>query len=253
MTSSSTPQKVSPMGSFKHRMLSMVLSVGAMTGAALLIVSTSVPANAFVTPESARPIFATEPVALEVQSVEWAPQAATTAEVIRDGYTATSLREQTSLLYANQSFFYSPSSLGSIRWPLSITVPISNGYGPREAPCAECSTFHRGVDFLAASGTPILAIADGVVVRVNDIDWSFGEHVLVEHVINGVRTQSLYAHMTVDTIRVSVGQALSVGDVVGLVGSTGQSVSPHLHFEVRTWGSAINAVPFMRDRGINLG
>lgn len=227
-------------------MLATLLSVGAMTGAALMIVSTSVPANAFLTAESSVPSVMVAPVAEEVQSVEWESPDAAAAEVARDGYTATSLREQIAQRYGNHRFLYLPGTNGTIRWPFPIAVPISSGYGPRVAPCADCSTFHRGVDFLPGRGAPIGVIADGVVVSVNDLHWSFGQHVLVEHVIDGVPTQSLYAHMAVDSMFLKAGQTLSVGEVIGLVGNTGQSVGPHLHLEIRVGGEPIDAFAWLQ-------
>ncbi|NNG20493.1 phage tail tape measure protein [Naumannella sp. ID2617S] len=84
-------------------------------------------------------------------------------------------------------------------------------------------------------GTPIGAWMDGVVAYVKRLTTSYGQHVMVNHP-NG--SQSLYAHMS--RIMVAAGQAVRAGDILGLVGSTGKSTGPHLHFEVRGGNSAIN-------------
>ena len=78
------------------------------------------------------------------------------------------------------------------------------------------------------------------LIGINDLDWSFGQHVLVDHVINGVHIQSLYAHMETGSIRVTMGQVLKVGDEVGQVGSTGQSTGAHLHFEIHVNGQPVD-------------
>ncbi len=227
---------------FKRRMLSKLLSVSAMVGAALMIVSTSIPANAFFPTEAAMPLVATAtvPMAKGSQSVQSASLATESPAVSRDGYTATSLKEKIFLRYGNRNFSYTADPNGTIRWPFPIAVPISDGYGPRVAPCPGCSTYHHGVDFTPGMGTAVGVIADGVVIGINDLDWSFGQHVLVDHVINGVHIQSLYAHMETGSIRVTMGQVLKVGDEVGQVGSTGQSTGAHLHFEIHVNGQPVD-------------
>ncbi len=233
---------------FKRRMLSKLLSVSAMAGAALMIVSTSVPANAFFPTEASMPLTATAsaPVAKEAQSVVSAPLAAEASMVVRDGYTASSLREQIFLRYGNRNYVYTPNPNGTIRWPFPVAVPISDGFGYRASPCRGCSSDHQGLDMTAGNGAPISVIADGVVVGVNNEDWSYGQHVIVDHVINGARIQSWYAHMTTGSIRVQVGQVLKVGDVIGLVGSTGASTGSHLHLEIHVNGVAVDPFAWLQ-------
>ena len=227
---------------FKRRMLSKLISVSAMAGAALMIVSTSVPANAFFPTEASMPltVTATVPTTKEAQSVVSAPVAAEASMVVRDGYTASSLREQIFLRYGNRNYAYTPNPNGTIRWPFPVAVPISDGFGYRVSPCRGCSSDHQGLDMTAGNGAPIGVIADGVVVGVNSEDWSYGQHVIVEHMINGARIQSWYAHMTTGSIRVQLGQVLKVGDEIGLVGSTGASTGSHLHLEIHVNGVAVD-------------
>ena len=89
---------------------------------------------------------------------------------------------------------------------------------------------HGGTDFGAAAGTPIRAIADGkVIISESNNGTGWGDHVQLEHA-NGM--SSLYAHMSVR--KVSVREVVKQGDIIGLVGSTGDSTGPHLHLEIRT-------------------
>jgi murein DD-endopeptidase MepM/ murein hydrolase activator NlpD len=85
---------------------------------------------------------------------------------------------------------------------------------------------------MPGAGTPIQAIADGVVTAVNSISGELGVHVKVDHVLDGQRVSSLYAHMQVGTEAVALGERITVGQLIGRVGNTGLSTAPHLHFEI---------------------
>lgn len=239
--------RASPEKPFKRRMVAKFLSAGAITGAGLMIVSTSVPANAFFSGEASTPLVKSAPVAERVQAVEPVPLAAALPAVSRDGYTATSLREQILLRYGNRRYLYSPNPNGTIRWPFPFAVPISDDFGYRVPPCSGCSSNHKGLDMVAGDGAPISAIADGVVVGVNNNDWSFGQHVIVEHVINGQRIESWYAHMQEGSIRVQLGDQLKVGDQIGLVGSTGASTGSHLHLEIHVNGVPVDPFAWLQE------
>lgn len=185
------------------------------------------------------------PVAAEVQSMKAAATAASPV-LTRDGYTAVSLQEQIFLKYGNRNFAYTANATGAIRWPFPIAVPISDGFGYRVSPCSGCSSDHQGVDFTPGAGTAIGVIADGVVIGVNDVDWSYGQHVMVEHVINGQTIQSMYAHMQTGSIRVQVGDVVKVGDTLGLVGSTGSSTGAHLHLEIHVEGVPVDPFAWLQ-------
>ncbi|MBM7505325.1 M23 family metallopeptidase [Agromyces aurantiacus] len=116
-------------------------------------------------------------------------------------------------------------------WPVDPSR-TSDGFGPRIAPCAGCSTTHDGIDFNPGAGAPIVSIADGVVVTANTGDGGLGNYVEIQHNIGGELITSLYAHMAYGSMQVSVGQRVSAGQLVGAVGSTGQSTGPHLHLEM---------------------
>ena len=109
-----------------------------------------------------------------------------------------------------------------------VAAPVGDGFGPRGG------AFHAGVDFVAPAGAPVVSARAGRVVWAAALG-SFGNTVVVRHG-SGVRT--LYAHLS----RIDVGllDRVSTGTRLGLVGSTGRSTGPHLHFEVRVRGAAVD-------------
>ncbi|QYF73657.1 M23 family metallopeptidase [Cryobacterium sp. PAMC25264] len=129
-----------------------------------------------------------------------------------------------------------PVSAGVV-WPFAGVTRISDGYGPRTAPCSGCSTFHDGLDMNPGEGTPIGSIADGVVSSVTSFDdGGLGVHVSVDHVADGQNVTSTYGHMQSGSVAVSEGQSVSAGQKLGNVGSTGQSTGPHMHLELHLDG-----------------
>jgi murein DD-endopeptidase MepM/ murein hydrolase activator NlpD len=129
----------------------------------------------------------------------------------------------------------SPSSptttvpVGAVRFYRPVPGGIGDGFGPRGA------RFHAGLDLPDASGTPVAAAGDGVVIDAGWWDGGFGKTVQVAH-DQGVTT--IYAHLS--ELRVKVGQRVSRGTTIGLVGSTGDATGPHLHFEVRLRGASVD-------------
>lgn len=158
----------------------------------------------------------------------------------RDPYAVTSRAE---LLRQRFTLTYSTTWTGPVRWPFPGTVPISDGYGWRQAPCPGCSTWHTAVDFAPGAGVPIYAVADGVVVGRDDGRGSWGNYVVLEHVIDGRTVRSSYAHMQRGTSPLAAGDTVAVGDYVGLVGATGQVTGAHLHLEIEVDGTAVD--PFV--------
>ncbi|MEO5535417.1 MAG: M23 family metallopeptidase [Pseudolysinimonas sp.] len=118
-----------------------------------------------------------------------------------------------------------------IQWPVDPSTPISSYFGYRS--CDGCSTFHTGVDFVPGDGHPIEAIADGVVVGSTVTDGSWGVHVTIQHDVDGVIYFSSYAHMRSGSMTLALGDTVTRGEVIGLVGSTGQSNGSHLHFTIQ--------------------
>jgi murein DD-endopeptidase MepM/ murein hydrolase activator NlpD len=117
---------------------------------------------------------------------------------------------------------------------------LSSDYGTRIHPVLGGRRGHKGVDLAGPTGTPIFATADGVVSRA---DWfsSYGLYVSLEH---GGSLQTRYGHMS--RLNVAAGQRVRKGEVIGYIGSTGRSTGPHLHYEVRVNGQAVNPVPYMQ-------
>jgi murein DD-endopeptidase MepM/ murein hydrolase activator NlpD len=112
---------------------------------------------------------------------------------------------------------------------------ITSGFGMRRHPLLGYNKLHTGVDFGAARGTPIKAAGDG---RVSHVGWrgAYGRTVIINH---GRSYSTLYAHMS-KTAQLKVGQRVRQGQVIGYVGTTGRSTGPHLHYEVRRAGKAVN-------------
>lgn len=111
---------------------------------------------------------------------------------------------------------------------------ISSKFGYRIHPIRKTRRMHTGVDYAAPTGTPVKATADGTVVRAG-VAGGYGNMVEVQH---SDGTTSRYAHL--HAFRTSVGQPVKQGQVIGLVGSTGMSTGPHLHFEIRRNGSPVD-------------
>ncbi len=124
------------------------------------------------------------------------------------------------------------------RMPLANSK-LTSGYGMRSHPVLGGRRRHKGVDLAAPTGTPVYATADGIVGMAK---WfsSYGLYVQIEH---GAQLQTRYAHMS--KLAVGAGERVSKGDIIGYVGSTGRSTGPHLHYEVRINGTAVNPIPYM--------
>jgi hypothetical protein len=130
---------------------------------------------------------------------------------------------------------------GTIQWPFNVTVPISDLFGERPAPCSGCSTFRKGVDFDAGVGYPIQVIADGVVTKVHPFDDNGdGMYVEITHNVEGMTFMSRYCHLLPGSILVSEGQSVGVTQILAQVGNTGNSTGAHLHFELHVDGSAVD-------------
>lgn len=125
-----------------------------------------------------------------------------------------------------------PSQLGNgnirLIFPLSIPAPISSLFGWRLHPITGDARFHMGTDLAAPLGTPVLAAYAGRVALA-DFLGGYGLTVALDH--NNNTQQSLYAHLS--EVFVKSGDVVKQGDVIGRVGSTGNSTGPHLHFEFR--------------------
>jgi murein DD-endopeptidase MepM/ murein hydrolase activator NlpD len=132
---------------------------------------------------------------------------------------------------------------GSVSVPSRMPVDgaaLTSGFGMRNHPVLGGRRQHRGVDLSQPTGTPVYATADGVISKA---EWfsSYGLYIAVEH---GADIQTRYGHLS--RLAVAAGQSVKKGDLIGYVGSTGRSTGPHLHYEVRIAGTAVNPVPYMQ-------
>jgi murein DD-endopeptidase MepM/ murein hydrolase activator NlpD len=121
---------------------------------------------------------------------------------------------------------------GGMQMP--VPGPITSNYGLRMHPILGYARMHRGLDFRAGMGSPIIAVADGIVARAG---WAggYGNQVRINHA-GGLSTS--YSHMS--RIAVSPGSRVRQGQVIGNIGTTGLSTGPHLHFETYRNGATIN-------------
>lgn len=150
----------------------------------------------------------------------------------------------TDVLYAGQNIFIPGARLDTnslkmalgelFKCPITAKWRLSSPYGNRADPFTGVKKFHTGMDMAAPTGTPVKATLDGKVVAVS-YNQVYGNYVIISH-INGY--QSLYAHLHTATVK--AGQYLQQGQKLGLVGSTGYSTGPHLHFTVYKNGKLVN-------------
>ena len=120
---------------------------------------------------------------------------------------------------------------------LASPMPYSrrtSGFGMREHPIFHTQRAHLGVDYAAPTGTPVISVADGVVVE-SGFSGGFGNMVVVQH---NARQSTVYAHLS--KIAVRKGQTIKQGDNLGAVGATGWATGPHLHFEFRINGRHVD-------------
>lgn len=110
----------------------------------------------------------------------------------------------------------------------------SSPYGYRIDPFSGKSTFHNGLDLTAPVGTNIIASADGIVENTGFETGGLGNYVYLKHDYNGATYYTAYGHMSDNSIVVTKGQTVKMGDKLGVIGTTGNSTGIHLHFMVMT-------------------
>lgn len=128
-----------------------------------------------------------------------------------------------------RSFFLT----GGFRFPLN-NFRLSSGFGPRINPVTGNLRVHQGLDLAAPLGADVYAARDGVVTEIGE-DPIYGKYVIIEHSENWT---SLYGHLS--SVNTDLRKNVKSGNLIGKVGSTGQSTGPHLHFEIRQHGRAQN-------------
>ncbi len=125
--------------------------------------------------------------------------------------------------------------------PLSKDFKVAAEFGMRMHPKFKEKKFHKGVDFVAPPGTPVLATANGIIFRTKKNESGYGHHIIIRH---DEQFSTLYAHL--QEIMVSEGQAIQKGAVIGTVGSSGASTNPHLHYEVIKEGQRVNPMAYCK-------
>jgi murein DD-endopeptidase MepM/ murein hydrolase activator NlpD len=142
-----------------------------------------------------------------------------------------------------------PGQRPSLQWPLHAPMTQAfgcTGFGLEPTTTACPAGYHTGIDLAAPSGTPVRAAADGIAYALPDYEI-YGNHVVIAHA-GGVGT--VYAHLS--SISTAWGQRVRTGDVIGYVGSTGNSTGPHLHFEVRYAGAPVDPLPWLDGKPLDL-
>jgi murein DD-endopeptidase MepM/ murein hydrolase activator NlpD len=127
-----------------------------------------------------------------------------------------------------------------VRKPIMGEIDLSSGFGVRVDPFGHGAAMHTGLDFRGDSGDPVRATANG---KVKTAGWTggYGRMIEIDHG-NGLTTR--YGHLS--AIDVHVGQTVKIGQIIGRIGSTGRSTGPHLHYETRVNGEAVNPQKFLR-------
>ncbi len=116
---------------------------------------------------------------------------------------------------------------------------VSSNFGYRTSPFTGVKEFHNGIDIAAKTGTPIIAPADGVVSSAGKTH-GFGNLLTVNH---GYGMKTIYAHLS--EIIAKKGQAIKRGEIIGLIGNTGRSTGPHLHYEIHVEGVPVNPTRYI--------
>ncbi len=145
----------------------------------------------------------------------------------------TSLQMLIEYFEDKRSLFASTPSV----WP--VRGWVTSPFGNRISPFTGIPTFHEGMDIAAQTGTPVVAPADGVVIRAG-FGTGYGNMVELSH---GYGIKTIYGHNS--RLNVKAGQRVKRGDVISYVGDSGSSTGPHLHYEVRLNGLPVNPVRYL--------
>jgi murein DD-endopeptidase MepM/ murein hydrolase activator NlpD len=116
---------------------------------------------------------------------------------------------------------------------------MASGFGYRIDPIYKTRRMHTGMDFTANIGTEVYATGDGVVESLEKSGWGYGQCIVINH---GFGYKTRYAHLS--AFKVSQGQKIKRGELIGLIGNTGKSTGPHLHYEVEKGGQKVNPIHY---------
>ncbi|MGB4776921.1 M23 family metallopeptidase [Microbacterium sp.] len=223
------------------------MTIAAVAG---LVATVAIPAFAATNTGSAEAVTLQQVAAENAQSLVVASET-TPAALARDSYSATTPEEiqakkDEEAAKAAAAARIAAASSGSAAYRGAIAQSIAPA-GSVVRPLTSFTSFgtpyagHKGTDYMAPLGTPIYAIADGVVVESTESGPGWGVYVKIAHNIGGNTVTSLYAHMMYGSRRVTVGQTVSAGQLIGQVSDTGRAYGTHLHLEIYVNGSWVNA------------
>ncbi len=125
--------------------------------------------------------------------------------------------------------------------PEGTDFKMTAGFGMRMHPIHKVKKMHKGVDFRADLGSPVIATEDGRILMTKADKEAYGNHIIIEH-SNGFRT--MYAHL--QDIKAQVGQSVKRGEVIGTVGATGYATMPHLHYEIIKDGKKLDPMEYIK-------
>ena len=176
--------------------------------------------------------------AAEAQAAQQKAQAA----IESDELNYEAVKKEIQKMIAAASASKPQLSFSGFACPLKSYSRISSEYGWRKNPVSGVNKLHAGIDFAAAGGTPIYAAASGYVQVAGWSTGGYGNYVIIYHgkMSDGNTYSTLYAHMR--SVATSAGKYVKQGELIGYVGTTGNSTGNHLHLEVWKGGSKANAV-----------
>ena len=169
-------------------------------------------------------------------------QAAAQAAIESDEMNYEAVKKEVQKLIAAAASSKPQLSFTGFICPLKSYTRISSEYGWRKNPVSGVNKLHAGTDFAAPGGTPIYAAASGYVQVAGWSSGGYGNYVIIYHgkMSDGQQYSTLYGHMR--SVATSAGKYVQQGELIGYVGSTGNSTGNHLHLEVWKGGSKANAV-----------
>lgn len=234
----------------RRKFVAVGATVGVMGIAGLLAVSMTLPAEAVAAAQGAQVASATSLVAAsqaatsvddgEIQAFVASSDVQNDLIERSESFSTESLIDlaaQQGISYSNTVYTNDPDA--AIQWPFMVGVGMSSPYGMRD------TGMHEGIDLVPGAGAPVQAIADGTVRIATESGGNYGVTVYIDHIIDGKLITSHYSHMQYGSLRVSVGDIVHVGDIIGQVGNTGRSYGAHMHFELIVNGATIDPLPWL--------
>lgn len=163
-----------------------------------------------------------------------------------DAYKKQEEELENLILYAIYGSGYELQYSGGVMiWPTYTTSYITSPYGSRLHPIQGIIKNHAGIDIGGSMDDPVYAAAEGVIIYSQMNDGGYGNMIMIDHGINseGVKIVTIYGHGS--QLLKNVGDTVNMGDVIMLMGSTGNSTGPHVHFEVRENGTAVDPKKYL--------